>query len=283
VANAHRHPRPRGDALVSVVIATYNWSSVLAHAVSSALRQTYPNLEVIVVGDGCTDDSEEVVRLIGDQRVRWENLPTNSGSQSAPNSRGLELARGEYVAYLGHDDLWHPEHLAHLVAAIESSGKGLAIATTLVLGPPGSNYSGLVTTLPAPPSAALHRRDAVERAGGWRDYRTIVEAPDLEFLGRVAASDGFVNSYALTVWKFGSAMRRNSYVLRRDDEQAAYATRIGREGLLVERELATWVWLRVSRAKRDLPEFDPVPDVIPPGWHVRQYRRVRGLPEDPGG
>jgi glycosyltransferase involved in cell wall biosynthesis len=281
--NAHRHPRPPRTPLVSVVIPTYNWSSVLAHAVRSALGQSYPELEVIVVGDACTDDSEAVVRAIGDRRVRWDNLSRNSGSQSLPNNRGIELARGEYIAYLGHDDLWHPEHLAHLVAAIEGSGAGLGIATTLALGPPGSNVRALVTTLPTTPSAALHRRDAVERAGGWRDFRTIVETPDTEFFGRVAATDGVVHSHALTVWKFNSAWRRDSYLLRRDDEQAAYALRIGRGRLVVERELAKWLWLRLSRAQPNLPLLDPVPAVIPPGWHVRQFRRIRGLPEEPEG
>lgn len=283
VVNAHRRPRLRRAPLVSVVIPTYNWSSVLVHAVRSALGQTYPDLEVIVVGDACTDDSEARVRSIGDPRVRWDNLARNSGSQSAPNNRGLELARGDYVAYLGHDDLWHPAHLAHLVAAVEGSTAGLALASTLALGPPGSNVRALVTTLPTTPSAALHRRDAVERAGGWRDYRTIVETPDTEFFGRVAETDGVVHSHALTVWKFNSAWRRDSYVLRRDDEQSAYSLRIAGERLFVERELAAWLWVRLRRPEPRLPAFDPVPEVVPPGWYVRQFRRVRGLPEEPEG
>ena len=83
VRNAHVHPKPRATPLVSVLIATYNWSSVLRHAVRSALWQTYPAVEVIVVGDACTDDSEAVVRSFGDGRVRWDNLERNSGSQSS--------------------------------------------------------------------------------------------------------------------------------------------------------------------------------------------------------
>ncbi len=107
-------PRPEHEPLVTVIIATYNWSSVLRHAVRSVLWQTYENFELLVIGDGCTDDSEEVVASFGDPRVRWINLPENVGSQSGPNNRGLELARGEYIAYQGHDDVWHPKHLATL-------------------------------------------------------------------------------------------------------------------------------------------------------------------------
>jgi hypothetical protein len=83
------------------------------------------------------------------------------------------------------------------------------------------------------------------------------------------------------VIKLNSAWRRDSYVTRRDDEQRAYAARIERKRFFVERELLAHVWLRLRRAPRALPELDPVPEVVPPGWHVRQYRRIRGLPEEP--
>jgi len=102
---------------VSVIIATYNWSSVLPYSIGSVLRQTMQDFEILVVGDGCTDDSEAVVAAIGDPRIRWFNLPANSGHQSAPNNEGLRQARGELIAYLGHDDLWLPHHLGAHVAA----------------------------------------------------------------------------------------------------------------------------------------------------------------------
>jgi glycosyltransferase involved in cell wall biosynthesis len=281
VANAHRSPRSRRRPLVSVVIPTYNWSSVLGHAVRSALGQSYPPFEVIVVGDACTDDSEAVVEAIGDPRIRWDNLPQNSGSQSTPNNRGIELARGEYIAYLGHDDLWHRDHLAHLVAAVERGPGSLAIATVISIGPPGSNVRILKGTIPTTPSAALHRRDAVERTGGWRDFRTIVQTPDTEFFDRLAKIEGLVHSNALTVWKFNSAMRRNSYVTRRDDEQIDYEHRLETDPLVVERELARWLWIRLRRPEQRLPAYDPEPEEVPPGWYVRQFRKIRGLPEEP--
>jgi glycosyltransferase involved in cell wall biosynthesis len=285
--NAHLHPTLGRTPLVSVVIATYNWSSVLRHAIRSALWQAYPALEVIVVGDGCTDDSESVVRSFGDPRIRWENLPKNSGSQSAPNNRGIELARGDYVAYLGHDDLWLPTHLTHLMAALERSGAGMALATVEAIGPPGSNVRLLRGHRPdlayrwRPPSGIIHRRDVVDEVGVWRDFRTIVDQPDVDFVNRVMARFGLAHSYALTVCKFSSAWRRDSYRLRRDDEQRLYAARIQRERMFVERELAAFVRLRITRPPKVLPELDPEPEVVPPGWHVSQLRRIRGLPEEP--
>ena len=100
-----------GLSLVSVVLSTYNWSSALHCALRSVQLQTLRDIEVLVIGDGCTDDSERIVESFGDSRFKWHNLPRNHGSQFAPNNRGLELASAAWVAYLGQDDIWHPRHL----------------------------------------------------------------------------------------------------------------------------------------------------------------------------
>src|SRR6476619_7155830 len=94
--------------VVSVIIATYNWSSVLRYAIQSVLWQTFQDFELLVIGDGCTDDSAEVVASFTDPRIHWHNLPQNSGNQALPNHTGIDMARGQYIAYLGHDDLWYP-------------------------------------------------------------------------------------------------------------------------------------------------------------------------------
>jgi hypothetical protein len=73
--------------------------------------------------DACTDDSEQVTRSFEDPRVVWINRAENAGIQSGPNNTGLDSAKGKYVAFLGHDDLWHPWHLAFLVGALERSGR----------------------------------------------------------------------------------------------------------------------------------------------------------------
>jgi hypothetical protein len=133
-----------------------------------------------------------------------------------------------------------------------------------------------------PPSAFAHRRDVVDEVGGWRDYRTIVQAPDAEFVSRVVTSGrGSTRVLALTVCKFNAAWRRDSYRLRRDDEQKAYASRMRHPRRFVARELAAFFWLGVRAPAQTLPEIDPEPETIPPGWHVTQWRRVRGLPDDP--
>jgi glycosyltransferase involved in cell wall biosynthesis len=138
VVSIAREPLP-GAPLVSAIIATYNWSSVLKFAVRSVLWQTEQNFEILIVGDGCTDDSAAVANSFGDARICWHNLPSNSGHQSAPDNAGLAMARGEYIAYLSHDDVWHPEHLRTPLAAITRRQADLASSHVQMIGPQGTN------------------------------------------------------------------------------------------------------------------------------------------------
>src|SRR4051794_34814457 len=87
LTEGYLRPRPRATEgpLVTVVISAYNRSEVLRFALASAVAQTYRRLDVLVVGDACTDGSEAVVAAVGDPRVRWINLERNSGSQAGPN------------------------------------------------------------------------------------------------------------------------------------------------------------------------------------------------------
>jgi glycosyltransferase involved in cell wall biosynthesis len=218
---------------VSVIIATYNWSNVLPYSIGSVLRQTMTDFEVLVVGDGCTDDSAEVVANIGDPRVRWINLPVNSGHQSTPNNTGLRAARGEYIAYLGHDDLWLPHHLASHLDAIGEAGATVGYSVVALVAPDGS----IAPALPwprygtwSPPSAMTHRRTMTESIGEWRDYRELTVAPEIDLFRR-AASDGSTFAFVprLTAIKFPASVRRDVYRHRPSHEQAQWTARIASE------------------------------------------------------
>jgi glycosyltransferase involved in cell wall biosynthesis len=279
-------PRVADPPLVSVVIATYNWSEVLRWAIRSVRAQSYPHWELIVVGDCCSDDSEAVVASFGDARIRWHNRERNSGSQSLPNNDGVALARGELVAYLGHDDLWTPDHLARLVAVQRETGADVAFSLSEVIGPPGSGMRNVSGFKPhgydgghLPPSSLLHRRDLIERIGGWRDYREIELPPDTELLERaLAGGASFACSWALSAFKLPSAMRRNSYVERRSDEQRQLARRIEGERAFQLRELVRAVVSRARHPRSDPNRFAPQVDSGEgKGAYVRAARRVRGL------
>ncbi|HVT61456.1 MAG TPA: glycosyltransferase [Thermoanaerobaculia bacterium] len=279
----------RRAPLVSVVLATYNWSSVLRYSIASALEQELDEIELLVIGDGCTDDSAEVAASFHDVRVRWHNLERNTGSQAIPNNTGIALARGRYVAYLGHDDLWHPSHLRRLVPAIEEVGADLAFSVAEVILPSGERQlSGLFASgAPSPhdfivPSSLLHRRTLIEEVGPWPDYRTVDLPPDAEWQQRVwRAGKRWLGIEALTVFKFPSAARRNSYLERACAEQAEYARRMREEPDFVPRELLAVCRSNLIRPPRAML----VPSVLagaPKGWSVRGFRQIRGLePELP--
>ncbi|MGH0029515.1 MAG: glycosyltransferase family 2 protein [Myxococcota bacterium] len=114
--------------LLSVVIATYDSSHLLHYAVSSVLCQDLADFEIRVVGDHCTDDTEQVLAAFGDERIHFTNLPTNSGQQATPNNVGVAASRGRYLAFLNHDDLYLPHHLSSCVAHLEETGADVVCA-----------------------------------------------------------------------------------------------------------------------------------------------------------
>lgn len=111
-------------SLASVVIPAYNAEVFLERTLRSALGQTHSNIEVIVVDDGSTDRTRVIAEAVAtdDDRVRIISVP-NGGVAKARNI-GITEARGEYVAFLDADDLWHPTKVERQVVAINSKING---------------------------------------------------------------------------------------------------------------------------------------------------------------
>jgi glycosyltransferase involved in cell wall biosynthesis len=284
--------RPRKRPLVSVIIATYNWSGVLRCAITSALRQTFRDFEIIAVGDGCTDDSEETVARFRDSRLRWRNLPENTGSQSAPNNTGLAMARGKYAAYLSHDDLWMPNHIERLVGAIESAGADVAYGLAVMVAPPGSpvrvltgasESGGYEPELLVPPSSFLHRTEMAREIGGWRDHRTLHIPIDLAFLSAAwAAGKTFAPVREVTSFKFPAPWRKEVYKNRPTCEQEEYLRRMLEEPDFLAREL-TAVALAYAEGRPKSPvSYPPEAPGAPAGALMDQWREAKGLPRAAG-
>ena len=96
--------------LISIIIPTYNGSRTIQRAVASALNQTYPNIEVIVVDDASTDNTVEIVNGIKDKRVKLLRHSTNKNGSAARNT-AIKASLGDYIALLDDDDEWLPEKL----------------------------------------------------------------------------------------------------------------------------------------------------------------------------
>ncbi len=213
-------PEP-ASPLVSVLIATYNKAGTLRLALESVLWQTLQDFEVWVIGDGCTDDSAAVVASFNDPRLHWFNLPKNSGYQSVPHNEGLRRARGKYIAYLNHDDIWLPEHLTLLVEALEKSDANFAYSLMEWI----SHWRPPFTEIPITPfasfvpeaSATLQRRSIVAEIGFWKQPQESVSYPREEYFRRAQfAGSRFELVPALTVLKFASAGDYNVVALQQE-------------------------------------------------------------------
>jgi len=105
---------------VSVIIPTYNRAHLVGRAIRSVLNQTYQDFEIIVVDDGSTDNTEEVVKSFNDPRIRYIRHEKNRGGSAARNT-GIRAARGEYIAFLDSDDEWLPTKLEKQIELLETA------------------------------------------------------------------------------------------------------------------------------------------------------------------
>ncbi len=260
---------------MSVVIASYRWPEALALSLESALAQTVGEIEVLVVEDGSDRASAAVVRAAGDRRARHLGLPRNSGSQSAPNTLGWRHARAPVVAYLGHDDLWHPEHLESLLATL-ADGADIAHALTIASGPPPQArlmLAGVERWQPhlfVPPSSLAHRRLS-GRLGGWPAPGRSGWPVDHAFMMAAHARGATVAATGRpTAFKFPAAWRPDAYRSRDASLQMAWRTRLARDPAAGDELLA-------QARERGVPVFTAPPDAHP-GEIADHLRRIKGQP-----
>lgn len=161
--------------MVSVIIPSYNRSATIIRSVNSVLNQTYRDIEVIVVDDCSTDRTKEVLDTVTDPRLRYFCLEKNSGACAARN-KGIELAKGEYIAFQDSDDEWLPRKLELQLQAMEQSGaevafckmKDLDYPDTHPLYTPSIAQSGIVsfqvlyTLVPVGTQAIVAKREVFE-------------------------------------------------------------------------------------------------------------------------
>jgi glycosyltransferase involved in cell wall biosynthesis len=98
---------------VSIIIPVYNGSNYMREAIDSALTQTYKNIEIIVVNDGSSDNTEEIALSYGDQ-IRY--FSKENGGQSSALNYGIEKMTGEYFSWLSHDDVYFPDKIEKQIA-----------------------------------------------------------------------------------------------------------------------------------------------------------------------
>ena len=295
----------RGTPLMTVVIPTFDRSAVLRLAIESVLAQTMGDFELLVIGDCCTDDSEDVVSAFDDERVAWLNLDTNVGIQTGPNNEGLRRARGTYVAYLGHDDLWLPGHLEYLGREL-ATGAPFVFARQIRIDAGRPPYiwprQGSTRSLRArlglrrqfvwssgvwmPPTAVAHRTDLARELGGWRlPSETLAMEPETDLWSRLALRGGAPTEVrAITSVKFTAATRKNVYQSRPSDEQQRWWQAINeeRDGNRLFTRAAHDPHLRTPACdEADLPPKELWDVTTSFEERHRLRRQFRGLPPGP--
>lgn len=110
----------KNEPLISIVIPSYNREKVILRSINSVLNQTYKNIELIVVDDCSTDNTEEIIKQIGDNCVQYIRLEKNSGACIARN-RGIDEANGAFIAFNDSDDVWHDNKLESQFSFLEEN------------------------------------------------------------------------------------------------------------------------------------------------------------------
>jgi glycosyltransferase involved in cell wall biosynthesis len=224
------------------------------------LLQDFQDFDIWVMGDACTDDSEEVVRAFGDPRIQWHNMPTNSGRPAIPNNYALKRARGKYIAHLNHDDLWFPWHLSTLLGRIEQTQVHMVNSVHAVLSRDGLAWlDGLMPTGRNPtnhsacPSSWLH----INQSHFWEHAPEPDIGVDAMFwLTRANAGWQFAESEILTALVFPSHFW--GLYSAKEHPQMAYLTRIKNEPKALHDELLYAAALKFARTQSEAPPVTTV-------------------------
>ena len=189
--------------LVSVIIPAYNSQATLADAVASVLAQSLGDFELIVIDDGSSDDTLAIARSFSDARIEVVAAP-HSGLPAVARNLGLQVASGEYVAFLDSDDTWQPTKLERQLALFSASPEVGAVhcgAVYLVSDEPDAVPLSWRLANPAPPARVLAellrrntiytpsmvvRRALLERVGGFDPDPRLRGPEDLDLWLRLA-------------------------------------------------------------------------------------------------
>lgn len=174
---------------ISVIIPTYNRAELVLQAVESVLAQTRPADEIIVVDDGSSDDTLQLLSPLEDRgRVRLLSCQ-HSGMPGAVRNRGVEAAGGDYIAFLDSDDLWRPEKLAAQIAHGPSrlvhtrelwnrSGREISQKSQRHARS-GNMFADALKKCIIGPSTVLLQRSLLEACGGFREDVQVAEDYEL--------------------------------------------------------------------------------------------------------
>lgn len=172
--------------LVSVIIPTHNYGRFIGEAIASVLEQGIGDLEIIVIDDVSTDNTQDVLVSFRDSRIKVLSIREHSGGAGVVRNVGLDQARGQFITFLDADDRWRPNKLLHQLTIMESELEVGAIFTNFVCFNdagqfPQSHYEfcpDLLATPSVPTKCGLGRRvtgDSFESFISMSQFPTFVQ------------------------------------------------------------------------------------------------------------
>jgi glycosyltransferase involved in cell wall biosynthesis len=215
----------------SIIIPTYNRAEKVRRALKSVANQTFADFEVLVMDDGSTDHTSEVVKSFSDFRIKYE-WAKNFGGPAAPRNRGLRLAQGEYIAFLDSDDWWMPQKLEeslktlrqdfdlvyHDMFIVKKNDQKLFLKKTRsrILQPSIFNDllkygNGLFN------SSVVVKRERLNEVGGCSEDLNLISAEDFDLwlkLAKVSEKFKFINQTLGCYWAGGENISRKHQSLK---------------------------------------------------------------------
>ena len=116
------------NPFISVIVPTYNRADFVGETIESILNQTYKYFELIIIDDGSTDNTEEVIGKFKDSRIKYIKTD-NWGGPARPRNTGIKKAKGEYIAFCDDDDIWLPKKLEKQIRVFQVSNETAMLYT----------------------------------------------------------------------------------------------------------------------------------------------------------
>ena len=243
------------EEMVSIIIPTYNRREYIERAVQSILRQTYKNYEIIIVDDGSTDNTQEIIQKLEmkESRIHYIKQEQNQGASHARNI-GMQEAQYDYIAFLDSDDEWLPNKLElQMRKMLESSeetglvfcrmggigrdGKSRFISPDIAIPKEileGDIFLRLLRANVIGTPSILIRRKCLEQVGGFKESLVCLE--DWEWVLRIARNYliGFVDEVLVEVHKLAGSVSMNvaGYLITRCYLVSLYRKEMEKEGIL---------------------------------------------------
>jgi len=217
------------NILVSIIIPVYNGEKYISDTIQSVIDQTYKNWELIIVDDGSTDNTAEIVKQFNDSRISY--IKKNNTGVSDTRNVGAMISKGEILSFLDADDIWLPENLEKKVEKLINEPKCVLLYSSMFLWDERENYKNcsiikkifynewekfrnLMT--PAIPSSAIIKRNCFFEAGMFDTNISTSADFDLAIRLRELGEFGYLDEPLVLYRSHPSQMHNNIALYKHD-------------------------------------------------------------------